>query len=172
MALITPQNIQGYLQVRFLKKNISHAGISFCFLLVSHRVFPHEHSQRISNNIFRTGEWIILNLLTYEPHLVLKSGQSLIEHSYKADSDLSPVGWEYAERLKDFVLERRAKTLEQRGVNPQDRRLVVHNKRTADVIRHLTIHLRSGRQLVAAHITPHGHSVLQQRVPPEATVPQ
>ncbi|KAK7437871.1 hypothetical protein VKT23_018306 [Stygiomarasmius scandens] len=54
-----------------------------------------------------------------------RSGQSLIEHSYKADSDLSPAGWEYAEKLKEFVLERRAKSLEQRGLNPQDRRLVI-----------------------------------------------
>ncbi|KAF9508246.1 hypothetical protein BS47DRAFT_1320781 [Hydnum rufescens UP504] len=43
-----------------------------------------------------------------------RSGQSLIEHSYKADSDLSPAGWEYAEKLKEFVLERRAKNLESR----------------------------------------------------------
>jgi 6-phosphofructo-2-kinase / fructose-2,6-biphosphatase 4 len=55
----------------------------------------------------------------------LQSGQSLIEHSYRADSDLSPAGWEYAYRLKDFVLERRAKCLEQRGVDPNGRRLVV-----------------------------------------------
>ncbi|KAF8843930.1 bifunctional 6-phosphofructo-2-kinase/fructose-2,6-bisphosphate 2-phosphatase [Paxillus ammoniavirescens] len=54
-----------------------------------------------------------------------RSGQSLIEHSYKADSDLSPAGWEYAERLKEFVSERRAKSLEQRGYNPNDRRLVI-----------------------------------------------
>ncbi|KAF8506264.1 bifunctional 6-phosphofructo-2-kinase/fructose-2,6-bisphosphate 2-phosphatase [Gautieria morchelliformis] len=54
-----------------------------------------------------------------------RSGQSLIEHSYKADSDLSPAGWEYAERLKDFVLERRAKTLEARGLSGEDRRLVI-----------------------------------------------
>lgn len=39
-----------------------------------------------------------------------RSGQSLIEHSYKADSDLSEVGWDYAEKLKDFVLQRREKT--------------------------------------------------------------
>ena len=56
---------------------------------------------------------------------LFKSGQSLIEHSYKADSDLSPAGWEYAERLKEFVSERRAKSLEQRGLNPSGRRLVV-----------------------------------------------
>ncbi|KAF7984687.1 hypothetical protein HWV62_12972 [Athelia sp. TMB] len=54
-----------------------------------------------------------------------RSGQSLIEHSYKADSDLSPAGWEYAERLKEFVVERRQKSLEQRGINPKDRRLVI-----------------------------------------------
>jgi len=54
-----------------------------------------------------------------------RSGQSLIEHSYKADSDLSPAGWEYAERLKEFVLERRAKSLEQRGINADDRKLVI-----------------------------------------------
>ncbi|KZT04503.1 bifunctional 6-phosphofructo-2-kinase/fructose-2,6-bisphosphate 2-phosphatase [Laetiporus sulphureus 93-53] len=54
-----------------------------------------------------------------------RSGQSLIEHSYKADSDLSPAGWEYAERLKEFVLERRAKSLEARGIDPTTRRLVI-----------------------------------------------
>jgi 6-phosphofructo-2-kinase / fructose-2,6-biphosphatase 4 len=45
----------------------------------------------------------------------------LIEHSYKADSDLSPAGWEYADRLKEFVLHRHRKNSENRG----DRRLVV-----------------------------------------------
>jgi len=54
-----------------------------------------------------------------------RSGQSLIEHSYKADSDLSPGGWEYAERLKEFVAEHRAKSLEQRGYSAKDRRLVI-----------------------------------------------
>ncbi|KAI0346682.1 bifunctional 6-phosphofructo-2-kinase/fructose-2,6-bisphosphate 2-phosphatase [Trametopsis cervina] len=54
-----------------------------------------------------------------------RSGQSLIEHSYKADSDLSPAGWEYAERLKEFVVDRRAKSLEQRGIDGSDRRLVI-----------------------------------------------
>ncbi|KAE9405021.1 bifunctional 6-phosphofructo-2-kinase/fructose-2,6-bisphosphate 2-phosphatase [Gymnopus androsaceus JB14] len=54
-----------------------------------------------------------------------RSGQSLIEHSFKADSDLSPAGWEYAEKLKEFVVERRAKSLEQRGLNPQEQRLVI-----------------------------------------------
>ncbi|KZS96249.1 bifunctional 6-phosphofructo-2-kinase/fructose-2,6-bisphosphate 2-phosphatase [Sistotremastrum niveocremeum HHB9708] len=54
-----------------------------------------------------------------------RSGQSLIEHSYKADSDLSPAGWEYAERLKEFVLERRAKNLQARGFKPEDRKFVI-----------------------------------------------
>ncbi|RXK41697.1 6-phosphofructo-2-kinase/fructose-2,6-bisphosphatase [Tremella mesenterica] len=36
-----------------------------------------------------------------------RSGQSLIEHSYKADSDLSPAGWEYSQRLKAAVMARR-----------------------------------------------------------------
>ncbi|ESK84441.1 cytoplasm protein [Moniliophthora roreri MCA 2997] len=54
-----------------------------------------------------------------------RSGQSLIEHSYKADSDLSPAGWEYAEKLKEFVLERRAKSLEQKGLSTHDRKLVI-----------------------------------------------
>ncbi|KAG6840516.1 hypothetical protein C0991_006276, partial [Blastosporella zonata] len=54
-----------------------------------------------------------------------RSGQSLIEHSYKADADLSPGGWEYAERLKEFVLERRAKSLKERGVDPHERKLVI-----------------------------------------------
>lgn len=68
-----------------------------------------------------------LNLkLTLDARLYLtQSGQSLIEHSYKADSDLSPAGWDYAEKLKDFVLERRAKSLEQRGLDPTQRKLVV-----------------------------------------------
>ncbi|ORY20384.1 putative cytoplasm protein [Naematelia encephala] len=43
-----------------------------------------------------------------------RSGQSLIEHSYKADSDLSPAGWEYAERLKAAVIARRKALREDR----------------------------------------------------------
>nr|ODN82461.1 6-phosphofructo-2-kinase/fructose-2,6-bisphosphatase [Cryptococcus depauperatus CBS 7841] len=45
-----------------------------------------------------------------------RSGQSLIEHSYKADSDLSPAGWEYAERLKAAVIARRKAVREERKV--------------------------------------------------------
>ncbi|KZV96585.1 bifunctional 6-phosphofructo-2-kinase/fructose-2,6-bisphosphate 2-phosphatase [Exidia glandulosa HHB12029] len=54
-----------------------------------------------------------------------RSGQSLIEHSYKADSDLSPAGWEYAEKLKQAVMARRAEALKERGLNPEERRLVI-----------------------------------------------
>lgn len=33
---------------------------------------------------------------------------------------ISPVGWDYAEKLAEFVLERRAEThLEERGLDPQ-----------------------------------------------------
>ena len=69
--------------------------------------------QSIYDNVYRDSD------------LAFQSGQSLIEHSYKADSDLSPAGWEYAEKLKDFVLERRARSLEERGLNPRERKLVV-----------------------------------------------
>ncbi|KAF8330355.1 6-phosphofructo-2-kinase-domain-containing protein [Cantharellus anzutake] len=64
----------------------------------------------------------------YRTIYLARSGQSLIEHSYKADSDLSPAGWEYAERLKEFVLERRAKNLEHRrkmGLPVDENKLVV-----------------------------------------------
>jgi len=57
-----------------------------------------------------------------------RSGQSLIEHSFRADSDLSPAGWDYAEKLKDVVEERRIKVDEERrkmGVPVETKRLVV-----------------------------------------------
>ncbi|WWC72588.1 uncharacterized protein I206_106550 [Kwoniella pini CBS 10737] len=46
-----------------------------------------------------------------------RSGQSLIEHSYKADSDLSPAGWEYAERMKAAVVARRKALREEKKAN-------------------------------------------------------
>jgi len=54
-----------------------------------------------------------------------RSGHSLHEHSYKIDADLSEIGWEYAARLKDFVLDRRAKSLKERGLDPKTSRLVI-----------------------------------------------
>lgn len=65
-----------------------------------------------------------LEILTHYPFRK-QSGQSLLEHSYKADSDLSPEGWDYAEKLAEFVLDRRTKNLEARGFDPTERKLVV-----------------------------------------------
>lgn len=86
------------------------------------------------HNRFRT-IWfarVCLHLHSHDPYTILtcvmndfQSGQSLIEHSYKADSDLSPAGWEYAEKLKDTVLSRRMKVLQERGIDPAQRKLVV-----------------------------------------------
>ena len=90
---------------------------------VANRLLPHEHSQPIPCDLFCARKISIVGSTHTNP--ARKSGQSLIEHSYKADSDLSPAGWEYAERLREFVTERRAAALEQRGYDPSDRRLVV-----------------------------------------------
>ncbi|CCA70859.1 related to 6-phosphofructo-2-kinase [Serendipita indica DSM 11827] len=58
-----------------------------------------------------------------------RSGQSLIEHSYRADSDLSPSGWDYARRLKNFMIERRYLNMEERKKNnagiAEERNLVI-----------------------------------------------
>jgi len=54
-----------------------------------------------------------------------QSGQSLIEHSYRADSDLSPSGYAYAETLKDFVIQKYNKSLSERGIDGKSHRLVV-----------------------------------------------
>ncbi len=57
-----------------------------------------------------------------------RSGQSVVEHSYKADSDLSEQGIEYAEKLRDFIVDKRAELLEERIANgepPNERRLTV-----------------------------------------------
>lgn len=95
-----------------------------------------------SIRIFNVGEKILLNKIQgyLQSRIVFflmnihnrfrtiwfaRSGQSLIEHSYKADSDLSPAGWEYAEKLKDVVLKRRLKVLQDRGIDPEQRRLVI-----------------------------------------------
>src|SRR5262245_40946331 len=116
MALIIRQNIRGYLQVRF-RKRIYLTRVSqfvFCqsrivfFLMNIHNGYRTIYFARVSES------FSICWHMTFTSSQ--KSGESLIEHSYKADSDLSPVGWDYAERLKDFVLERRAKTQEQRGI--------------------------------------------------------
>ncbi|GAA5878691.1 hypothetical protein JCM8547_002133 [Rhodosporidiobolus lusitaniae] len=58
-----------------------------------------------------------------------RSGQSLIEHSFKADSDLSPQGVEYAEKLRDFIVAKRKELQDERTRNGEkgvgERRLTV-----------------------------------------------
>jgi len=59
-----------------------------------------------------------------------RSGHSLIEHSFKADSDLSPQGQEYAEKLRDFIVAKRKEQLAERvageqGGKTSERRLTV-----------------------------------------------
>ena len=49
----------------------------------------------------------------------------MIEHSYRADSDLSPSGYAYAETLKDFVIQKYNKSLSERGIDGKSHRLVV-----------------------------------------------
>ncbi|THH28959.1 hypothetical protein EUX98_g5221 [Antrodiella citrinella] len=68
--------------------------------------------------------WPFVRVINVGEKIMVNSGHSLIEHSYKADSDLSAPGWDYAERLRDFVLDRRAKSLKARGMEAEDRRLV------------------------------------------------
>ena len=61
---------------------------------------------------------------------LVQSGQSVIEHSYKADSDLSPAGIEYAEKLRDFIVSKRAELLQERvkaGEKASERRLTVRH---------------------------------------------
>jgi 6-phosphofructo-2-kinase/fructose-2,6-biphosphatase 4 len=93
---------------------------------------------------------------------ISQSGPSLIEHSYKADADLSPAGWEYAEKLKEFVLERRAKSLEQRGHSAKERKLVVLFSTTVlryAVLTTSTFHsTRFGLLPIGAQRTLHGPS--------------
>lgn len=57
-----------------------------------------------------------------------QSGQSLIEHSFKADSDLSPQGEDYALKLRDFIVSKRKELLAERvkaGEKATERRLTV-----------------------------------------------
>lgn len=42
----------------------------------------------------------------------LQAGEALVEHMYKADADLSSLGWEYAEELTNFVFQLRHKNAE------------------------------------------------------------
>lgn len=37
-----------------------------------------------------------------------RAGEALIDHLYKADADLSSLGWQYSQRLADFLIQHRA----------------------------------------------------------------
>lgn len=76
---------------------------------ISMLLFPHEHSHQTPHNLLCKGASRSSASCAHS-----QSGQSLIEHSYKADSDLSPAGWEYAERLKAAVTARRKAVREER----------------------------------------------------------
>lgn len=39
-----------------------------------------------------------------------RAGEALIEHLYKADADLSSLGWEYADKLAEFVERKRSES--------------------------------------------------------------
>ncbi|KAJ9112240.1 hypothetical protein QFC22_006324 [Naganishia vaughanmartiniae] len=109
---IVVNRIEGYLQTRccFYLMNIHnrHRTIYFARASCSLLCLPRKNSTNLG--------------------FLLQSGQSLIEHSYKADSDLSPAGWEYAERLRAAVIARRKQVAEEkkaRGEEWKDRKLVI-----------------------------------------------
>lgn len=83
-------NIQGYLQSRII------------FYLMN-------ISNRVSHVLSPAGLTV-----QYRTIWFARSGQSLIEHAYKADSDLSPQGIEYAEKLRRFIIEKRRELQEER----------------------------------------------------------
>lgn len=49
-----------------------------------------------------------------------RTGQSLLEHSYKADSDLSPEGKEYSDALREFIVKQRRELQDERTKNGDD----------------------------------------------------
>jgi hypothetical protein len=92
----------------------------------------------------------------------------LIEHSYKADSDLSPAGWEYAERLKAAVTARRKAARVERAdkieINQEENPLIVRPpllSLQATKLARNVVDDRYGHQLVDERTTPHGHSFNQ-----------
>jgi len=105
--------------------------------VVEDNFLPYEHSQSISYHLLCTRTTSIPPAFL-SPCLLaaslLQSGHSLHEHSYKIDADLSEIGWEYAARLKDFVLDRRAKSLKERGLDPKTSRLVVRFRFSSSVV--------------------------------------
>jgi hypothetical protein len=97
-------------------------------------------------------------------HADNQSGQSLIEHSYKADSDLSPAGWEYAERLKAAVTARRKAARMERA----DKNEVLQEENPL-IVRYIRLiqtgtdaDARYGHQHVGERIIQHGHLSSQE----------
>jgi len=104
-------------------------------------------------------EWAFTALLFLAPSLnTTQSGQSLIEHSYRADSDLSPSGWEYAETLKDFVIQKYNKSLSERGIDGKSHRLVVC--RLPQVLMSLNPHQRKDLDLSSNAMQPYRLAIL------------
>src|ERR1700761_4638945 len=106
------------------KLHLLHVELFLISLSEPNRLFSDEYAQPTPSSLFCSRKAYVCTFHQC-PKKRMQSGQSQIEHSYRADSDLSPEGWEYAERLKQFVLERRAKNLQERGLNPATRKLVV-----------------------------------------------
>lgn len=80
-----------------------------------------------------------------------QSGQSQIEHSYKADSRLSEEGRDYARQLYDFIIARRVTTAADKRVKEgkseeENRKLTVRTSILRSSNRNLT-HLRTGLDL-------------------------
>jgi hypothetical protein len=118
----------------------NHTDLRYRLSSNSMLLLPHEHPHSVTHDLVRQGEFgRVQALLSYpivDAQSPRQSGQSLIEHSYKADSDLSPAGWEYADRLKAAVMARRKQILEDkknRGDDlldeTQQRKLVVRTTR-------------------------------------------
>ena len=82
---------------------------------------------------------------------------------------ISPeIGWEYAARLKDFVLDRRAKSLKERGLDPKTSRLwyqcdIILRPRSSFLPRY-------GPPPAAVRTIPHGRLWLRQ-TPSSQAVP-
>lgn len=98
----------GYLQSRIIfflmVRTIPPPAVRFAIFVTDPDFLPLRGFYRIFQNIHNRPRTIYF----------ARSGQSLIEHSYKADSDLSPAGWDYAERLKEAVMSRRRQVTEER----------------------------------------------------------
>lgn len=82
----------------------------------------------------------------------------MIEHSYRADSDLSPSGWAYAEKLKNFVTQKYTRSLSDRGIDGKSRRLVV--RRACDGVRVIETTRNADLDLISNAMQPHCLAIL------------